>query len=122
MTEPALEPEDLSRFLVERVNAGDVDGVVALYDEDAVLVLPDGNRAVGRDAIRASFEPLVASRARLTLGRQRPTVRYGDLALTSTLLDGGGVTVEVARRRADGTWRWVLDDPDVTVARHGETA
>ncbi len=33
----------------------------------------------------------------------------GNLALTSTRLDGGGVTVEVARRQPDGSWLWAID-------------
>jgi hypothetical protein len=37
------------------------------------------------------------------------TLVNGDLALTSTRLVGGGVTVEVARRQPDGTWLWVID-------------
>jgi hypothetical protein len=44
-------------------------------------------------------------------GEQRPALRNGDLALTSTLLVGGGATVEVARRQPDGTWLWVIDQP-----------
>ncbi|KAB2366200.1 hypothetical protein F9B16_39895 [Actinomadura montaniterrae] len=32
-------PDDLSRLVVERLNAGDVDGLVALYEPDAVLAL-----------------------------------------------------------------------------------
>ncbi len=36
----AAEPEDLARLLMERVNAGDLDGVVALYELEAVLALP----------------------------------------------------------------------------------
>ena len=34
-------------------------------------------------------------------------------ALTSTRLPGGGATVEVARRQPDGTWLWVLDQPNI---------
>ena len=37
---PTVEPEDLERFFVERVNAGDVEGLVALYELDAVLAFP----------------------------------------------------------------------------------
>ena len=36
----AARPEDLSRLFVERANAGDVDGLVALYEPDAVLAFP----------------------------------------------------------------------------------
>jgi len=35
--EPALDPQDLARFFVLRANAGDIEGLVALYESDAVL-------------------------------------------------------------------------------------
>jgi len=44
---PALEPEDLDRYLMERANAGDVEGVVALYEPAAVLAFPVGHVTVG---------------------------------------------------------------------------
>ncbi|NED83655.1 DUF4440 domain-containing protein, partial [Streptomyces sp. SID11233] len=50
--EKALRPEDLTRLFVERANAGDADGVAALYAEDAVMAYPPGNVTVGRAAIR----------------------------------------------------------------------
>ena len=40
--EPARDPQDLARFLVQRANAGDVDGMVALYEPDATLSAPSG--------------------------------------------------------------------------------
>jgi ketosteroid isomerase-like protein len=107
--EPAVEPDDLARFFVERANAGDVDGLVALYEPDAVLTFPPGNVATGRRAIRAVYEKLLADRPRLTPGRPQPALVNGELALTSTRLDGGGVTVEVARRQPDGSWLWAID-------------
>ncbi|MWA02027.1 DUF4440 domain-containing protein [Actinomadura sp. LD22] len=111
--EPARQPDDLSRFIVERLNAGDVDGLVALYEPDAVLALPDGRVATGRAEIRAAYERLVAGRPSFAPGRRLPTLRNGDLALTSTHLVDGGVTVEVARRQADGTWLWTIDQPSL---------
>ena len=50
--EHATQPDDLSRLIVERLNAGDVDGVVALYERHAVLALPDGRVATGAEEIR----------------------------------------------------------------------
>ena len=47
-TERALQPEDLDRLFLERANAGDVDGVVDLYEPDAVLAFPPGHLAAGR--------------------------------------------------------------------------
>jgi ketosteroid isomerase-like protein len=111
--ERATHPEDLSRLIVERLNAGDVDGLVALYEPDAVLALPDGQTATGSDEIRKAYRRLLADRPKFEPGTQRPTLRCGDLALTSSRLPDGVVTVEVARRQADGTWLWVLDQPNV---------
>jgi ketosteroid isomerase-like protein len=106
---PAIEPDDLERLYVERVNAGDVDGLVALFEPDAVVAFAPGRVATGSQAIRQVFDDYVASGVKLTLGEQQPTLRVGDLALTSTRLNRGDVTAEIARRQPDGTWRWVID-------------
>jgi len=111
---PAWEPEELSRLFVQRVNAGDVEGLVALYEPDAVLATPDGGAVRGEAEIRRFYAALVASAPRFAPGEQHPALRLGELALTSTRLPGGaGATAEVARRQPDGTWLWILDRPNV---------
>jgi ketosteroid isomerase-like protein len=110
---PASEPEVLERLFVQRVNAGDIDGLVALYEPDAVMAVSREKVVIGRDAIRQALTEFVRSGATLTLGKQQPTLRVGGLALTSTHLDDGGVTAEIARRQPDGTWRWVVDQWNV---------
>lgn len=109
--ERALQPEDLDRLFLERANAGDVDGVVDLYEPGAVLAFPPGRLATGRPAIREVYADLLASRPRLT-GEIRPAIRNGDIAITSTVR-AGNATVEVARRQPDGTWLWLIDQPSV---------
>jgi ketosteroid isomerase-like protein len=86
--------------------------LVALYESDAVLALPDGQIATGSDEIRRAYQRLVADRP-FEPGTERPTLQSTDLALTSTRLANGVVTVEVARRQADGTWLWAIDQPNV---------
>jgi ketosteroid isomerase-like protein len=117
--EPAREPNDLGRMLLERMNAGDIDGLVALYEPDAVLALPDGQVAAGSQPIRAFFEKLLVDRPTFPPGQQRPALVTGNLALTSAKLANGAVTAEVARRQPDGTWRWALDQPSVRWRRLG---
>jgi ketosteroid isomerase-like protein len=109
--ERALQPEDLDRLFLRRANAGDVDGVVALYEPHAVLAVPPGQLAIGSAAIRAVYADLLAGRPRFT-GEIRPAIRNGDLAITSTTR-AGDATVEVARRQPDGTWLWMIDQPSV---------
>ncbi len=64
--ERAKEPEDLNRFFLARANAGDVEGVVALYETDAVLANPPGCVTVGIEAIRRVYEQLLATRPAFT--------------------------------------------------------
>ena len=107
--EPARDPQDLERLLVTRQRAGDVEGMVALYEPDAVIDTADGRLTRGTEAIRALFTGLLATGHKFHFGDQRPAVVSGDLALTSTRLPDGSVTAEVARRQGDGTWLWVID-------------
>jgi ketosteroid isomerase-like protein len=110
---PAFEPEHLERFFVERVNAGDVEGLMALFEPGAAMAYAPGHVATGSEAMRQVFEDFVTSGVKLGLGHQQPILRVGDLALTSTRLHDGGVTAEIARRQPDGTWRWVIDQWNV---------
>jgi ketosteroid isomerase-like protein len=109
----AYGPDELARLLLERLNAGDVEGVLELYEADAVLALPDGAVAEGCDQLRRFYAELLAARPTFAAGQQLPALQLGDLALTATRLAGGGATAEVARRQSDGSWRWALDRPDV---------
>ncbi len=99
--ELARRPEDLGRFFLERANAGDVEGLVALYEPGARLALPGGGVALGTEAIRHAYEQLLADRPTFTAGDQRPALVSGDLALTSTRIPAGA-TAEIARRRPTG--------------------
>jgi len=105
----ARDPQDLERLLVARQRAGDVEGMMALYEPQAVVDCGDGTVLRGTDAIRAYFASTVAAGRKFAVGEQRPAVISGDLALTSTRLPDGTVTAEVARRQANGTWRWIVD-------------
>jgi len=112
--EPTHDPQDLERLLVLRQHAGDVEGMVALFEADAVVDSSDGRLTRGREAIRSFFAEQVAAGRKFQIGEQRPALVSGDLALTSTRLPDGSVTSAVARRQADGTWLWVIDRYSVT--------
>ena len=112
--ERATQPEDIARLIVERVNAGDAEGLAELYEPDAVLAFPPGQMTVGREAIRAVYEQLLATRPHFKPEEALPTVRNVDLALTSTRpADESGGRVQVARRQPDGTWLRVIDRPEI---------
>lgn len=113
----ATDPNDLGMFFVERGNAGDVDGLVALYEPDAVLAFPPGHLATGHAEIREVYEQFVAAAPVLSPGTQHPALVSGDLALTASTLTTGEVTVEIARRQSDGSWLWVVDQPALVPQR-----
>jgi uncharacterized protein (TIGR02246 family) len=112
--ERATEPEDLTRLFVERANAGDSEGLAALYEEDAVMGFSPGRTTVGREAIREVLEQMLAQVSHFEPEEPLPTLRSGDLALTSTTpKDDAGARAQVVRRQADGSWLRVLDMPEM---------
>lgn len=112
-TEKAHTPEDLTRLFVERSNAGDPDGVAALYEEDAVMAYPPGRTTVGRAAIRDLWAEVLAHAPTFQPEEPLPTLVSDDIALTSTPpRDGSGARAQVVRRQPDGSWLRLLDQPE----------
>jgi uncharacterized protein (TIGR02246 family) len=120
---PARTPEALHAILEDAFNRGDLDAYVDAYDHDATLVVPTDGRSVhGQDDIRAAAAPLFELQPHMTMVVQKKVETDG-LALThgrwefvGTTADGNlmglsGRDTMVSRRRSDGTWRIVLDDP-----------
>jgi len=119
----ARTPEDTHRLFVEAFNAGDVDGLVALYEPQAVLCRGDGQPMAGLPAIREAFQAFLLAKPMITL-QTKYAVRMGDVALLRaqweiTGMDPSGQpltptrhsSTEVVRRQPDGTWCYVIDHP-----------
>lgn len=117
-------PEDWPRLFTERLNAGDLDGVVALYDPDARFVTPSGEETLaGRDRIRRVLAGLIETKTRMQ-GQVIKVVTAGDIAVLYTNFEGTTVdapgnpvqinqrATEVLRRQPDGTWRLIVGDPN----------
>ncbi|MDO2969888.1 YybH family protein [Mycobacteroides abscessus] len=116
--EKALRPEDLTRLFVDRANAGDAEGIALLYEDDAVMAYPPGCQTVGRAAIEALWEKVLANRPHFEPEDPLPTLVSGDIALTSTPpKDGAGARAQVVRRQPDGSWLRLLDQPEFTTSR-----
>jgi uncharacterized protein (TIGR02246 family) len=111
----AHTPEDITRLFVERVNAGDAQGLADLYEPDAVIAFPPGRLTKGRDAIVELYAAMLESKPHFEYEQPLTTLVSGDLALTATeAQDDAGARAQVVRRQADGTWLRVLDRPDFT--------
>ncbi|GHJ98966.1 YybH family protein [Streptomyces sp. NPDC003753] len=109
--ETAKSPEDLLRLFIERGNAGDVEGLLALYEPDAVVAVPPGRETTGHEALRAVYTQLLAKKPKFDAGTVLPVLRSGDYALTTARTGDGGARAEVAHRQPDGTWLWIIDRP-----------
>jgi hypothetical protein len=59
--EPVYDPQELERLLVARQNAGDVDGMTALFEPDAVIDCGGGRKVRGLEAMRSFYVETVAS-------------------------------------------------------------
>ena len=111
--ETAKHPEDLTRLFVARANDGDAEGIALLYEHDAVMAYPPGQTTVGRAAIQALWEDVLSHRPHFEPESPLPTLRSGDIALTSTPpRDESGARAQVVRRQPDGTWLRLLDQPE----------
>ena len=72
--------QGVCRLVVERLNAGDVDGSVALCEPDAVMALPRDGAATGVRKIRSARERSVSDHptgSRTTATREHVGVRLG---------------------------------------------
>jgi uncharacterized protein (TIGR02246 family) len=122
-TRTARSAEECDHLLGELLAAGDVDGIVNLYEKGASFVTQDRQTLVGHDAIRAAFVDFAAARPRLQANIVRTlrngdslAVLYNDWTMSITGPDGKamemtGKAIEVVCRQSDGTWRFAIDDP-----------
>jgi len=68
----------------------------------------------GREAIQAICRQMADAGATFAVETPLPTVRFEDLALTSTRsADNTGVRVQVPRRQPDGSWLRIIARPEV---------
>jgi uncharacterized protein (TIGR02246 family) len=116
------KPEDWPRQFAERLNAGDVDAVMELYDPEARFVAPSGEILEGRDRIRDKVAALVGAKT-IFQSSVVQAITAGDIAqlytdFDGTALDPSGKTVEVQsraievlRRQPDGSWLLIIGDP-----------
>lgn len=121
-TSPLTADPDRHPFAFERAfNSSDPDVLDRLYEDAGILIAPDGRVTSGADRRQANAE-LMALGIPISV-RPRHVYRTGDLALlivdwsiTGTAADGRAVDVrgtatDIARRGADGHWRYVVDNP-----------
>jgi ketosteroid isomerase-like protein len=116
------DPAKLHEIFTEYYKAGDIEGCVSLYDDDAIFMGLDGSENHGKAGVRKMLTDFMAMGGEFEL-KTRYAVRTGDHALTSnewtlrgTGSDGkpfemGAKTAEIMRLNAQGQWRFLVDHP-----------
>jgi uncharacterized protein (TIGR02246 family) len=119
---PAYSPAEIHRFFQRAFNLGDVEGLVALYEPNAVFVI-GGQDVIGRESIRKALQNLLPRRGLMTLETRAVVISQQGLAVLhggwviepptgmGTELATRGLSTEVVRKQQDGTWLFVIDNP-----------
>ena len=114
---PAYTPGEIHALFEHAFNSGDVEAILALYEPGAVLVA-GGKPVTGHDGIRDAFNVFLSSGARMKLETQAVIESGEGLAVLHGAWSLGppsatqGLSTEVVRRQPDGSWMFVIDNPN----------
>lgn len=115
----ASEPSQVIEHFVKLFNSRDAEGILDLYEDDAVLLPGPGAPTVsGQAAVREELQGFLAMGGTMSVVGATAIVN-GDLALTHSKwrleVEGNepmeATTAEVVRRQPDGSWRYIIDNP-----------
>jgi len=118
----AATPQQVLEAIVDGINTGNLEGLLPLYEGEAAFATQPGALAHGAPGIREALAGFISLKGKLDLEVTR-VLEVDDLALVtgSWSYDGTGPdgepvrlaasNADVLRRQADGTWRFVIDNP-----------
>jgi ketosteroid isomerase-like protein len=123
---PAHQPTQLHALFAQAFNRGELDELLALYEPNATVVV-GGEPVAGHHSVRTALERWLAAGGQMVLdtravieGPDGLVVLHGAWAIASPEAPPSatvrrGLSTEVARRQSDGTWRFVIDNPDTPI-------
>jgi uncharacterized protein (TIGR02246 family) len=104
------------------VGRGDIEGALAAFEPNAVMVAQPGMHASGTAALREAFKQFIGMNPKITVTAQ-DVIQAGDIALHSYTWDmkakapdgspinQSGFSTVVLRKQKDGQWLMVIDNP-----------
>jgi ketosteroid isomerase-like protein len=125
------DPAKLPGVFADAFNSGDQDAVERLFEPGAVFVTEPGQLVSGNKRRQATGDFLqlgvpIAITLRHSYVSDDIALLIGDFLIDGTGPDGAdvhiqGTATDVARRGADGYWRYVIDNPPGTDRQGGES-
>lgn len=116
----ARKPEEWPSVFDQKMNAGDLEGMIALYEPGAAFVRDSSELIVGRDNIRNVLADLVRRRPKFESKVERSVI-VDDIAVlytNFTVTSGESAeavkfrAIEVLKRQKDGSWKLIVGDPN----------
>jgi uncharacterized protein (TIGR02246 family) len=121
-TKSTPTPEAVHQNYSEYFRTSDLEGLVSLYEPNAVVVAEDGAHIKGTAKIREMFEDVIKSKGTLKIetlsevqvdGLASVRVKWHLQAIGSdgNELEIANVASEVMRKQPDGNWLYIIDQP-----------
>ena len=118
----ARRPEDIDQIFERELNAGNLEGLLSLYEPTATFTVEPGKVVAGTAAVREALAGFLSLKPTIRLST-RVVGDAGEVALLSSrwtlkgtapdgsAVDLSGESAEVVRRQPDGTWKFLVDNP-----------
>jgi len=130
MGQAALAPalQDIHVKFQTAFNNKDLDGILALYEPEAVFVNSDGGVLHGHEEIGSAFAQIFSGEVQIHLetagiveGTDGLVLMHSRWVLSGAGPDGQpveqrGTSAEVLRRQPNGTWLYAIDNPFAPVS------
>jgi len=110
-------PHEMNPIFAQAFNTGDINKLLALYEEGAVLRIDAERTFTGKAAIAAELQTLLSMPGKM-VSHNNFCIEHGNIALLRadhSIVDADGATIfsgssaEVVRRQANGTWLYIID-------------
>ncbi len=110
-------PHEMNQIFAHAFNTRDINNLMALYEEDAVLRIDTEKTFTGKAMIEIELRKLLLLPGKM-LSHNNFCIEHGDIALLRadhSIVDTDGAAIfsgssaEVVRRQSDGSWLYIID-------------